>query len=322
MAIAPHSAVPGITEKGFLNVQLTVNTPGGHSSVPPQHTSIGMLSQLIVHYEQNPPSVSLARGTPLYGMVQCFTRASGLPKQLKSAIVASADDDAALQQVEDVVFEQPSFRALAGTTQAVDIIQGGIKANALPEEVYAVVNHRIDTSSTVAKVQAHIVANLQTVSEGFNLSVAAFGKRLTDEGVRTFGSLNISDAWHSALEPAPITPTDGKPYQLLAGTIKAVYAAHRAESLNGLADSNAAVGATQAQEVIVAPGMMSGNTDTRHYWALSKHILRYNHASGMGDSKEGVAGIHTVNESIVVDSFLEQVRFFATLILNADEADL
>ena len=30
-----------------------------------------------------------------------------------------------------------------GTTQAVDIIRGGVKSNALQEKVFAVVNHRI-----------------------------------------------------------------------------------------------------------------------------------------------------------------------------------
>ena len=31
-------AVPNVAEKGALNVQIEVATPGGHSSVPPVHT--------------------------------------------------------------------------------------------------------------------------------------------------------------------------------------------------------------------------------------------------------------------------------------------
>lgn len=63
-----------------------------------------------------------------------------------------------------------------------------------------------------------------------------------------YGALELSDAFHAALEPAPITPTDknAAPYQLLSGTIKATYNAHR--SLDG------------AENIIVAPGIMSGNT--------------------------------------------------------------
>jgi len=33
--------------------------------------------------------------------------------------------------------------SLVTTTQAIDLIEGGVKSNALPELVWAVVNHRI-----------------------------------------------------------------------------------------------------------------------------------------------------------------------------------
>lgn len=39
----------------------------------------------------------------------------------------------------------PAFKALVGTTQAIDLIQGGVKTNALPEQAWAVVNHRLAT---------------------------------------------------------------------------------------------------------------------------------------------------------------------------------
>ena len=31
-------ATPGIAEKGYIDVRVEVTSPGGHSSVPPQHT--------------------------------------------------------------------------------------------------------------------------------------------------------------------------------------------------------------------------------------------------------------------------------------------
>jgi len=31
-------AVPGVTEKGYVDTRVTVSTAGGHSSVPPPHT--------------------------------------------------------------------------------------------------------------------------------------------------------------------------------------------------------------------------------------------------------------------------------------------
>ena len=37
------------------------------------------------------------------------------------------------------------YKPLIGTTQAIDLIRGGVKTNALPEEAWAVVNHLIAT---------------------------------------------------------------------------------------------------------------------------------------------------------------------------------
>lgn len=57
------------------------------------------------------------------------------------------------------------------------------------------------------------------------MSVSAFGE---DEGAASAvngGELVLSDAFGTALEPAPITPTgESQPWQLLSGTITATHA--------------------------------------------------------------------------------------------------
>jgi Gly-Xaa carboxypeptidase len=40
--------------KGYFDVRITVETSGGHSSVPPDHTGIGILSQVISAVEAEP----------------------------------------------------------------------------------------------------------------------------------------------------------------------------------------------------------------------------------------------------------------------------
>jgi len=162
--------------------------------------------------------------------------------------------------------------------------------------------------SSVSEVQAHDTALLKHLAETFNLTYSAFGAQISEEGASASGTLTLSAAFQQGLEPAPVTPTgsDAAPYQLLSGTIKATYNTHR--SIN------------DADSVIVAPSIMSGNTDTRFYWKLSPHIFRYNHHNAAG--KSPLSGVHTVNEFTTVDSFMEKIRFFSTLILNADEAEL
>ncbi|TFK51753.1 carboxypeptidase S [Heliocybe sulcata] len=297
-------AVPGIGEKGYLDVRVEVTSPGGHSSIPPAHTSIGILASLLVQYETNPYKVSLNRTTPVYGFVQCLAaHAPDVPASLKKKIRKSLGSNKALKEAEKELFQDPTIKNLAATTQAIDLIDGGVKTNALPERAWAVVNHRIATESSVDATKAHDTALLKELAAKFNLSYTAFGETLTSEPA--YGTLTLSDAWGAALEPAPISPTDADAaaYKILSGTIKATYNAHRSLKDDG---------------IVVAPGIMTGNTDTRYYWKLTENIFRYNHHN-QGSGK-ALSGVHTVNESIPVDAFVEMIRFFTTLILNVDES--
>jgi Gly-Xaa carboxypeptidase len=86
-----------------------------------------------------------------------------------------------------------------------------------------------------------------------NLTFTSFGETVSAGPSK--GSLITSDDWNSALESAPISPTDAAEYHLLAGTIRATYNTHR-----GLEDGE--------KPVIVSPGIMSGNTGREKTRAL------------------------------------------------------
>jgi len=89
---------------------------------------------------------------------------------------------------------------------------------------------------------------LRDLAHRFNLTFTAFGTPVSPASNPAFGTLTLDNPFGHALEPAPIAPTDedAAPYRVLSGTIKATYDAHR--SLNG------------GDNIIVAPGIMSGNT--------------------------------------------------------------
>jgi Gly-Xaa carboxypeptidase len=282
-------------------VRITVNAPGGHSSIPPTHTSIGMLSRMLVEYEANPFEAHVHREAVNFASLQCLGKhAPQMPAGLRKAIAESPHSDMALKRVEELLFQDPLYRTLFSTTQAIDLIQGGVKANALPESANAVMNHRIDSLSTLKTVIDRDTRLVKPLAEAFNLSFTAFGTCVFPEGKPANGHLELNDAWGYALEPAPITPIDGAPYKLLSGTIIAAYKAQ-----------------TDNDTIVVSPAVMSGNTDTRYYWNLSDHIFRYSHLS---DDKN--TGQHTVNEKVNVDDLLGEIRFFTTLVLNADKADI
>ena len=105
-----------------------------------------MLSQLIVDFEKNPYEVKLHRSSPMYTLLQCeaaYTPPKAMVPRFRNAIRRSIISDTALQFVNEVMSTDRVWRAFVGTTQAADIIQGGVKANALPEQATVVINHRI-----------------------------------------------------------------------------------------------------------------------------------------------------------------------------------
>ena len=107
-----------------------------------------MLAQMLVTFESNPIEPHIERGTPIYSYVQCLAEhGRSLEPSLRRAIKASVHSDKALKKVEEELLQTRQFRALVGTTQAEDLINGGVKTNALPEQAWAVVNHRIATQS-------------------------------------------------------------------------------------------------------------------------------------------------------------------------------
>ena len=77
----------------------------------------------------------------------------------------------------------------------------------------------------------------------FNLTLDAFGETVFNGSA---GSVKLSAALDYGLEPAPVTPTDSAAYTLLSGTIRSTYNAHRASK--------------DREEVVIAPGIGTGNT--------------------------------------------------------------
>lgn len=101
----------------------------------------------------------------------------------------------------------------------------------------------------MAATQERDARLLESLAREYNLSYTAFDVNMDgDVTTTTRGTVTLSTAFESGLEPAPVTPTEGDavPYRLLSGSIKAAYNSHRAISGD--------------DHIIVSPGMMSGNT--------------------------------------------------------------
>ncbi|KAJ8095210.1 hypothetical protein PM082_010432 [Marasmius tenuissimus] len=276
-------AMPGISEKGYIDVKVEVLTPGGHSSVPPEHTAIGLLSLINVELEKHPHQTKFSPSGAGLVNARC-TIAYGDPekyhaelKRLAHRTVSHPDDGKSLEELKrKLVTVDPFFNVLLKTTQAIDVVWGGVKVNALPELATAVVNHRIAEHSSTRAVQDHITGLVLPIAKEYNLSLDAFGTNAS-EGLT--GRVVLSEAFYSALEPSPVTPvTKSGPYDLLSGTIKSTLQSSARYT---------------ADDIVIVPSLGLGNTDTRFYWNLTKHIFRYSHR---GDRDDLFNGLHTVNE--------------------------
>ena len=82
----------------------------------------------------------------MYQKSQCLAAyAKELPESVRKSLNKSVKSDKALRKAAKALFEDPKFKALVQTTSAIDLINGGVKTNALPESAWAVVNHRVAT---------------------------------------------------------------------------------------------------------------------------------------------------------------------------------
>ncbi|KAI6149798.1 hypothetical protein BKA82DRAFT_997879 [Pisolithus tinctorius] len=293
---------PKVSEKGYFDVRVEVASPGGHSSIPPAHTSIGLLSLAISAIEANPHSPELPRNGTHFSTIQCLADYSpSFPEELRNLAHRAVSDDRALVRLEDALSElSPAMRAMMVTTQAVNVIKGGVKANALPERASAVVNHRIAEHSSVAKLQQHLIDVLSPVAASHELTLRAFG-RVMKTG--DSGEIIISNNSGIALEPSPVTPVGYGPYSILTGTIKATITTSKLYN---------------DTPIILGPSLSLANTDTVWYWNLTKHIFR----SSLVTESDYYNGVHTVNEALRADAYIEGIRFLTKLILNVDESPL
>lgn len=318
-----HFATPAVAEKGYMDVDIVVRMPGGHSSIPPTHSGIGIMSELITMIETNPYKPRLDADNPFLNIMHCgASYAPKFPKKLKKLLPKSKQhmgNKSNDKLADEAIKEFPFLKYLITTSVAVDVIQGGVKVNALPERTIATINHRISIGEHPTTVMEKLTYLAKQVADKHNLTLHAF----SDDEKESSRSITLF-AHNTVLEPAPLTPVEVEPlsaYSIISGTTRALY----------------------GEKVIMAPGVMTGNTDTRFYWDVSRNIFRF--GPGWDEDDEGyvmtfsfprramyltvdannmsrLGNIHTVDEKISVKAHIEGVKWFSMFIRNMDEAEL
>jgi carboxypeptidase PM20D1 len=184
-------ALVAISEKGYLSLELSVESEGGHSSVPQGFTAIAVLSNAIHKLESN----------PLKGDINGIMRntfesmAPRLPIMYRS-FIANLWLFRKLFQIK--LSALPATNAALRTTTATTIFDSGVKENLIPTQAKAVVNFRIHPNDSIASVINHV-------------------RRVINEpriNIRTLDGY---------IEPSPVSNVDSKYYKMLRVTIRQIF---------------------------------------------------------------------------------------------------
>ena len=255
-------ALIGITEKGYVSLELTVKTDGGHSSMPPKHTAVGILSKAIVKLEESPFPSNTSYATELFRHVG--------PRMPYFRKMIFANMWLFNPLVKRILSNSPETNATIRTTTAATMFLGGVKENVLPIKAKAIINFRIMPGESVESVVNYVR--------------------------RTIGAPNVEiRPLNVRFEPSPVSDIHSKSYEILRKTIN-----------QAITENN----------LIVAPHLVVGATDSRYFTTLSDNIYRF---LPILFHPEDIKRIHGTNERISIENYVQAITFYYHLIRNCEE---
>ena len=179
-------AMVGVAEKGFVNIRLSVNAEGGHSSMPPNHTAAGILAQAIVKLEDSQFPASLQFTNLIFDSIGHYAQFD-----LK---LAMANQWLLSPLVKSKLLSTPQNAAALRTSIAVTQLKGSSKSNILPTQASAVVNFRIFPGQTWESVLAYVT------------------NAIDDPRVKLEAFMGNN--------PSPISSSDNKEFKMIEQTIR------------------------------------------------------------------------------------------------------
>lgn len=285
-------ALPSVAEKGYTDIQFIVETPGGHSSMPPDHSGIGIAAEVVTQIEDIDlfqPNIDEAN--PLIAQLGCYAAHAPLldaeTRRKWAAISSSSRARYALAQEFSQDRQQKTF---VSTTQAVDMVKGGVKVNALPEIVEVTTNYRINVESSVGAVTDRFARIAKAVAESYDMGLKKNNETILTE--TTNGVLHVING--QSIEPVKSSPSSGPVWDLLGGTTRHVF-----EDILGRGP------------LYFSPTLSTGNTDTTHYLQLTRNVYRYTPILDEGNA-------HTVDEYVSISDHISVVMWYYELLQLID----
>lgn len=209
--ISSPIALVGIAEKGFVNLELTAQAEGGHASMPPKQTTVGVLSAAIARIEQKPMPARLAGPVRLL-----FDRIGPYLPPTQRSIFANLwlTRPLVLRALE----KSSTTNALVRTTMAATMFQAGTKDNVLASRARAVLNCRIAPGDSIQGVLDYV----RRVVADDRITMSISGESSEPSPISDPGSQSFQQLEHAVRSID--TDVIVAPYLVVAGTDARYYA--------------------------------------------------------------------------------------------------
>jgi acetylornithine deacetylase/succinyl-diaminopimelate desuccinylase-like protein len=188
-------------EKTYADFELTVTSPGGHSSAPHGENAIDELAAALVRIGQHHFKPELNDITRAY-----FTEAARYETPEVAAamkrFVADPGDEGAIAVLRD----NPSQVGRIGTTCVTTMISGGHALNALPQRATANINCRIFPGHPPAEIMAEL--NRVAADPSVQFKDVSLGSVVTDASpIRADLVAAVTKAIHIGYPGVPVFPS-------------------------------------------------------------------------------------------------------------------
>jgi carboxypeptidase PM20D1 len=179
-------AIIGVAEKGYVNLRLRVDDPGGHSSQPPPQSALGIVSRAVVRVEDDPFPAQLTFLKQTFDAIAPYTSFGNRLAMANTWILEPL--------IMSRLLDNRTTAASLRTTTAATMASGSSKSNILPTRAEAVINFRILPGESVESVRDRVIGIID------------------DDRVEVIVEYGIN--------PSPVSPTDSMGYKLLARMIR------------------------------------------------------------------------------------------------------
>jgi len=172
----------GISEKGYVDYEISISAKGGHSSTPPNHSALGELAVAIQELEENQFSAKILPF--LTSILESAGRNASYPIR-----VVLCNAWLLKPLIKWIMTKIPAAASFVRTTTAVTMAKGSPAENVLPQKASANVNFRTMPGTSLKDVEKHI----RKVVSNKKLEIALVKGK----------------------EASPFSPTDSRAYKMI-----------------------------------------------------------------------------------------------------------